>query len=191
MQIVFNSTQMNYNRKSICHFIVILVGFFSIYSCKAPAKVIASGVGKNSIKDTLVDSSRLSVYKGDTLGYLNYLVNNQEKYKGKPLSYFLSECELSIKRFSYWPNSKDRNKIYNIELSANEIGQASTIGKNGEVGYIEIGIRWQTYVPYDSIQLIYDFNGPPDRGRWSQMAKEYFGRQIVGNLWLNYYMKRK
>lgn len=169
----------------------IFLGTFACFSCKISKPYLQLQTDSKIVSDTLKDSIRLAVFKGDTIGYLNYLIRNQEKYRGKPLSVFLNDVDLTIMRFSMWPNPKDRRIIYNIELSANEMGHPSKIGKNGEIGYIEIGIRWQTYVPYDSIKAINDANGSTDRGRWSKKAEEYFGKQIVGNLWLNYYMKRE
>lgn len=145
---------------------------------------------QNSVTDTLIkDSSRLAFYKGDTLGYVNYLFRNQARYIGKPLSEFLRDIDITVNTFSYSPNSRNRYKTMNLILCTKAYNEPPRIinGRNQE---IEIGIGWQTFVPTDSIKAIINANGPPNHFNWSEPAKQYFGKQIIGNLWLNNYMKR-
>lgn len=167
---------------------LVLMGIlFNLYSCKS-AKTNKSS-NQNSSVDTIGDRNRLSFYKGDTVAYINHVVKNQDKYIGKPLSVLLKDLDVPIHTFYYSPNSNNRYKITNLILETKPYGAPSQI-INGENRDLEIGIGWQTFVPTDSIDAITKANGSPDSYKWSEKAKAYFGKQIVGNLWLRNYMKR-
>lgn len=160
---------------------------FFLFSCQSTK--INTGENQKPFSDTLQDSSHLAFYKGDTISYVNYIVKNQAKYIGKPLSDLLKDLEIPIHTFSYSPNQKDRYKITNLTLSTKQYNTPPRI-INGYDQEIEIGIGWQTFVSPDSIKAIKKENGPPDYYNWSEKAKGYFGKQIVGNLWLSGYLKR-
>lgn len=157
-----------------------------LFACKSIKT--SKGVVQTTHIDSLQDSSRLSFYKGDTVSYINYVVKNQSKYVGKPLSELLKDLEIPIYTFSYSPNSRNRYRITNLTLSAKPYNSPGII--NGVDQEITFGIGWQTFVSPDSIAAITKANGLPYPYKWSDKAKEYFGKQIVGNLWLRNYMKK-
>lgn len=137
------------------------------------------------------DSSRLSFYNGDTIAYVHYLVKNQSKYVGKPLSFLLNDLDFRINTFSYSPNFRDKFRIYNLTLIANPYNSPGPPDKYGINKNMEIGIGWQSPLPKDSVNAITISNGSPNYYSWSKKAVEYFGKQIVGNLWITYTMKRE
>lgn len=158
------------------------------YACRNSKPTFDSNQKSINI-DTLKDSSKLAFYKGDSIAYINFLFKNQNKYIGKPLAYLLKDLDIGIHSFAYSPSANNRFKVTNLILSTASYGSSPRI-VNGEVQDITIGIGWQTYVLKDSINAIVKANGPPDYYQWSESAKAYFGKQIVGNLWLEYYMKK-
>lgn len=174
---------------NIFSFFSLLILATLCYSCKTSKGFNQTGTTKTAT-DTLQDSSKLAFYKGDTIAYVNYIVKNQAKYVGKPLSVLLNDLDFKVHTFGTTTASNNKLKVFSITLSANPYNQPGKLDKNGINQNIELGVGWQTYVPKDSIKAIIVENGPPDYYKWSKRAEEYFGKQIVGNLWLNYYMKR-
>lgn len=165
-------------------FMIILIINFSCISSTLNNRVVKNETNQN-------DSSRLAFYKGDTIAYVHYLVKHQSKYVGKPLSYLLNDLDFRIKTFSYSPNFRDKFRIYNLTLIANAYDSPSPPDRHGINKNMEIGIGWQNPIPKDSVNEIIIANGPPDYYGWSEMAKEYFSKQIIGNLWITYTMKRE
>ena len=154
------------------------------HSCKTP-KTINSEVANN-----LQDSNRLSFYKGDTIKYINFLYNHQDKYKGRPLSVLLTDLDIKVYRFRPNVPPKRDGKTYGmvLEFSENDIG-GSIIDNYGNRQNLELGIGWQTFVLRDSITAILKADESSNY-KWSEKAEEYFGKQIVGNFWLMNYMKQ-
>lgn len=167
--------------------IVTFVGIF-LFSCKS-SKTYHTATYKNHITDTILDSNRLSFYKGDTLSYINYITKNQGKYIGKPLSSLLSDLDIPINTFYYSPNPNNRYRITNLILETKPFNIPPRI-INGVNQDFEIGIGWQTYIPTDSVNAIVSDNGAPNYYKWSKKAQQYFGKQIIGNLWLRNYLKK-
>lgn len=148
-----------------------------------------NSVSQSTMKDTIVDSSRLSFYKGDTIAYVNYIVRNQIKYIDHPLSNLLDDLEFEIRQFSFMPNLKNMYRCSTIVLTANSIENPGKPDKNGINQNIAITLGFKTPVSVDTIFKIIRNNTPPGN-KWSQEANTFFGKQIVGKLLLNYYMKR-
>ena len=157
------------------------------FSYQTPRTVNAT-VNNNS--NTLQDSSRLSFYKGDTIAYVNFIYRNMAKYVGKPLSVLLKDLDFKINQFIPNVPHKRDGKTYGISLIPGEYWQHRKLDTNGDNQDIALGVGWQSFVLRDSIKLIITANGPPNYYCWSPKAEEYFGKQIVGNLWLYNYMKR-
>ncbi|MEQ1553576.1 MAG: hypothetical protein ABL929_05320, partial [Ferruginibacter sp.] len=158
------------------------------FYCACNTTKSANITANNTI--ALQDSNRLSSYKGDTIGYINYIYKNQAKYIGKPLSILLNDLDLKVYQFGYNGPHKRDGKIYSISLNTNAYGNHVRVDKFGNDQEIELGVGFQQYVLHDSIKEIRKLNGTPNYGNWSKKAEEYFGKQIISNLWLYNYMNR-
>ncbi len=143
----------------------------------------------NSNNQSNSDDINLSFFKGDTIAYLNSIIQNKAKYLDKPLSELLKDLEFPIKKFNSSYLVDNRYQSPSISLETGGFFDSKT-SKIYECGPLYIYVLWKTSVPRDSIQMIYQKNGIDDHNKWSIEAETYFGKQIIKDLNLPDYLKR-
>ncbi len=163
---------------------ILLVAFVS---CKTITPV--QDVKDNPLKSNPDTSGRLSTFNGDTVKYLNNLIRQKQKYIGQPLSLFLADLESPIISFVA---GSTLNKKENGTISLYTCDQNTYLTKYSNIAAsaIEIIVDWQSIHPMDSIRAIRENNKKDGKhpGAWSNQAKDYFSRLIVGNIKLPYYL---
>lgn len=184
--IVFKSLTMT---KLFCLLIPFFFGMWMTLSCSPGKQTVTTSNSDQSIDDT---TRRLAWFKGDTTAYLNFIVSKKQDYIGKPLSVFLNDLELPISSFS--PSISQKNKTQTSGILIQTVDLTSYYNKidNSDNKAYRIGITWQSLQRMDSVQAILNNNmkaGVPST-EWSLIAKEYFGKIIVGDIRLPYYLAK-
>lgn len=155
--------------------------FFVFLSCDVGKKAQGTNVTPTTNTDTI---RRLASYNGDTAAYLANMVKNKEKYIGKPLSVFLQELETPIVSFSA-PSTLRKTENSSLRLLTNDGVTHYQKLNNGQAAF-EIGIDWKIMQSMEDVKIVKNKNVQEGRSptEWTRWAKEYFGKNIVGNIYI-------
>lgn len=170
----------------LCFGIILITLFVSCISSKQTKTL------KNSAPSNIDTTGILASFKGDSIAYLNSLIAKKNDYIGKPLALFLKDIEIPVTFFSSSINRSNKFLSPGISIYLPKLNDNNAINKNPDNYDSWILIKWQYSQPMDSVQSIMAKNrnaGKP-APEWSSFAKDYFGKIIVADIELPYYLKK-
>ncbi|MFD1258554.1 hypothetical protein ACFQ3S_17240 [Mucilaginibacter terrae] len=118
----------------------------------------------------------LSTYNGDTLNYVKQnFIDRRAAYIDKPLSILLKDLELTVKDFSSGSAGVNPNEdiVLSLEFYSYLQKKSKIAAKTTPSTII---INWKTPLPVtETIPFI-------KKGKWSDEAQAYFGKQLVADI---------
>lgn len=158
---------------------ILTIVLLYLWGCKTTKPLINKvSYGDNVKKDIHpIDSTKILI---DTLGYTKSIVDNKEKYINKKFLVLLDDLKIPIK--SYSPGmGNDRNVSVDVTFSFDD--KVTTTNRQGgdlEQKPIYLTIVWQK--PLLNTDMIRAISGSHNNGDWGTIEKEYFSKQIVGDI---------
>ena len=157
-----------------------------LISCKSSELSISSKndlsrLPKESVKPLVpktIGYKPLHKFEGDSLQYLqtNFLLENRDFYKGKPLAILLNDLELDVQ--NYYGFFGKSSKFYaGISLNFYNDSKKEFIIRNRKAALALI-VNFEVTIPEEKVIAL----GRKNNGKWTIEEKTFYGEQLVKDL---------
>jgi hypothetical protein len=180
MEILFIVNTIVCNKLFMKGSYIIILALFCFASCKTN-RPVSSAVNKAAELPSANTVASPNQLVSDTLGYVNDIVANRDKYINKELSVLINDLKVPVKSYAII-NSRP-TYVEGIRVSFDD--RVTTIRKQAQDDETKkagiLNIMWKIPIPAEKHKEIMEKS--TSKGEWQSAEQEFYSKQIIRDIY--------